>query len=127
MRLSPSVLLVPTLISTGYGACPFDGSTTETLKSIDLLGASTCTEIFELATVPDTFTRSGEGFAPKMYASACFRISSRRQCQSAFEATRVPSNFRKGSGSLVIFVVSDFASGTAATWQSALSSSTARD
>src|SRR6185436_18577435 len=122
MRLSPSVLVVPTLISAGYGAFPVDGSLTVALKSIALPLASTWTEIFVLVTVP--VTTSGVGFAPRMYFSACLRISCRRQCQSARVATRVPSSFTNGSGSFVI-LGSAAASGSVPTTQSALSFSRA--
>ena len=86
-------------MSAGNGACPVVGNLTVALKSIALPLASTWTEILVLVTVP--VTASGIGFAPRMYFSACLRISCRRQRQSAFDDTRVPSSFTNGSGNFV--------------------------
>jgi len=105
-------MLVPTLMMAGKGACPVEGKTMLALKSMDLPLASTWTEILELVTLP--VTTSGIGFSPRMYFSACFRISCLRQRHSALVVMRSPFSFLKGSGNLAI-LGRVLASGRAAT------------
>src|SRR6478752_1299785 len=109
--------LEPTLMMAGKGASPLEGSTIFALKSMDLPLASTCTDTLVLLTVP--VTTSGVGFPPRIYFSACRRISCRRQRHSAFVATRLPSSFMNGSGNFGI-EVSAPGSGNVPTVQSAL-------
>src|SRR6185437_276733 len=104
----------------GYGGQPAEGKLTLAVNEALFPLAVTFTVMLVLVTVPVTV--GGGGLVPRAYISACLRISSRRQVQSALAVISVPSSFLNGSGSRAIDG-SPVAPGSAVTVQLAPSSS----